>query len=470
MKLDLLISFLLFKVTASWDSYTFQTLTEVGHEKVVKLCHQKLAFAKLSLTPCLDQSNLVQAGIHYTGNSSCLYSGYSKKGQLVVAIDMCDEKPKGFVNFKGVIKSVMRDNICKDSVGSGFERQRLKRSASQEESFCGNAFDEKPVDESLDEVVKVMRQKGQLPLDYGNLTLPVAIFYDSGFKLKFATEETLNRNLAGMVAVMRATYAQKVFHTVANLSLIVTHVAEMPSVSMTERNSNNLLTDFALAQNNVRISLKSSGVSWAAAILVLSGNFEFQGKSKVTGLANLAKICNDPRNAAGIVEGRTFISAYVAAHELGHILAMDHDGGPKNQACDGAGHIMSDSVGSGKVTFSECSVNNLRRKLDIEYVNNTARFDECFRSQGHQPAPAIKQWLTQMPGHTVDAKAQCTFGFGPAYEVDYAATQEGICPMMFCKHNFWRVQSGPALPGTLCQSTADGQQFRCDEEAHCVLA
>ena len=186
----------------------------------------------------------------------------------------------------------------------------------------------------------------------------------------------------------------------------------------------------------------------------------------LTGLANVGVLCTEASGAAtGVVEGRNFMSGFVAAHELGHTMGMMHDGEAAFGTSDcGAEHnIMSGSTGSGRVELSVCSAHAFRNHLRGLFLDD--RLDRCFKQNLAGSEKGFEKDLRTGPsaGQLFNSDEQCQFSYGKGYKADFTATSS-ICPLVHCTHNFWQVQSHPALPGTTCANNK-----RCDHSARCVL-
>lgn len=102
-----------------------------------------------------------------------------------------------------------------------------------------------------------------------------------------------------------------------------------------------------------------------------------------TGLAIIETGCGSSYELGIIVQARSYRTAFIFAHELGHRLervqtpacslslssllsiGLKHD---EDLGC-GSGHIMSASTGPGKNRFSRCSFDELTRIFTILFVS-----------------------------------------------------------------------------------------------------
>ncbi|CAK6982797.1 LOW QUALITY PROTEIN: A disintegrin and metalloproteinase with thrombospondin motifs 2-like [Scomber scombrus] len=163
-----------------------------------------------------------------------------------------------------------------------------------------------------------------------------------------------------------------------------------------------------------------------------------QGYAPVTGMCRLYRSCV-------LVFEDGFSSAFVAAHETGHVLGMEHDGEAND--CDDdvqLGSIMSPQV---QATFhryhwSRCSWRELHK-----YLNTY----DCLRDD-----PFNHEWPAQpqLPGFQYSMDQQCRFDFGPGYSTCTAYTTLDPCKQLWCSdYNnpfFCKTKKGPPLDGTKC--------------------
>ncbi|XP_034746781.1 A disintegrin and metalloproteinase with thrombospondin motifs 2-like [Etheostoma cragini] len=126
-----------------------------------------------------------------------------------------------------------------------------------------------------------------------------------------------------------------------------------------------------------------------------------QGYAPVTGMCHLHRSCV-------LVFEDGFSSAFVAAHETGHVLGMEHDGEANDCEDDvPLGSIMSPRV---QATFhryhwSRCSWTELHKYLH--------KYD-CLRDD---PFPHDWPAPPPLPGFQYSMDQQCRFDFGPGYSL-----------------------------------------------------
>jgi len=202
-----------------------------------------------------------------------------------------------------------------------------------------------------------------------------------------------------------------------------------------------------------------------------SKNFYYRAKrsnstsTSVVGLASVGTVCQS--YGTGVVESRTSSAPWIMAHEIGHVLNMNHDDQTHvNQECTGD-TIMRTEIETNRVKFSHCSRENFRILLDAKYTDGVA-FQSCFNQTKWPPADGFDfKQDTRQPGEIMSAEDQCRFSFGDIYKPAYDYTSIGICPMLYCRHRYWILRSGPALTGTIC-AVAVNRVFRCNYDAKCV--
>ncbi|XP_071362289.1 A disintegrin and metalloproteinase with thrombospondin motifs 2-like [Trachinotus anak] len=168
------------------------------------------------------------------------------------------------------------------------------------------------------------------------------------------------------------------------------------------------------------------------------------GPSGMQGYAPVTGMCHLHRSCVLVLEDG-FSSAFVAAHETGHVLGMEHDGEANNCVDDvPLGSIMSPRV---QATFhryhwSRCSWRELHQYLHTY---------DCLRDD-----PFNHDWPAQpqLPGFQYSMDQQCRFDFGPGYSLCTAYTTLDPCKQLWCSdYNnpfFCKTKKGPPLDGTKC--------------------
>uniref|UniRef100_A0A3Q1JX00 Uncharacterized protein n=1 Tax=Anabas testudineus TaxID=64144 RepID=A0A3Q1JX00_ANATE len=168
------------------------------------------------------------------------------------------------------------------------------------------------------------------------------------------------------------------------------------------------------------------------------GSNGMQGYAPVTGMCQLHRSCV-------LVFEDGFSSAFVAAHETGHVLGMEHDGEANNCEDDvPLGSIMSPRV---QATFhryhwSRCSWRELHKYLHSY---------DCLRDD-----PFNHNWpaLPPLPGFLYSMDQQCRFDFGAGYSLCTAYTTHEPCKQLWCSSYenpfFCKTKKGPPLDGTKC--------------------
>uniref|UniRef100_A0A336KUH1 CSON014126 protein n=1 Tax=Culicoides sonorensis TaxID=179676 RepID=A0A336KUH1_CULSO len=162
--------------------------------------------------------------------------------------------------------------------------------------------------------------------------------------------------------------------------------------------------------------------------------------SQVVGLAPVAGMCSAVSSCT-INEGKHFESVFVVAHEIGHNLGMRHDSSESN--CDPSLYIMSPTLGSGKITWSQCSAN---------YLNNFLRSSQatCLFDRG-QFGPSLDHSAEGLlPGQRFDADTQCMLKYGRDSVRSPTQAFNDICRDLHCQRSRYTWTSHPALEGTSC--------------------
>ncbi|NWS75758.1 ATS14 metalloproteinase, partial [Crotophaga sulcirostris] len=163
-----------------------------------------------------------------------------------------------------------------------------------------------------------------------------------------------------------------------------------------------------------------------------------QGYAPVTGMCHPLRSCT-------LNHEDGFSSAFVVAHETGHVLGMEHDG-QGNRCADetSMGSIMAPLVQAAfhRYHWSRCSKQELNR-----YIHSY----DCLLDN-----PFEHQWptLPELPGINYSMDEQCRFDFGVGYKTCTAFRTFDPCKQLWCSHPdnpyFCKTKKGPPLDGTEC--------------------
>ncbi|XP_043924871.1 A disintegrin and metalloproteinase with thrombospondin motifs 2-like [Protopterus annectens] len=168
------------------------------------------------------------------------------------------------------------------------------------------------------------------------------------------------------------------------------------------------------------------------------------GPSGMQGYAPVTGMCHPVRSCT-LNHEDGFSSAFVVAHETGHVLGMEHDG-QGNRCADEVrmGSIMAPLVQAAfhRFHWSRCSQQELNRYLHSY---------DCLRDD-----PFDHDWpsLPQLPGLHYSMNEQCRFDFGVGYMMCTAFRTFDPCKQLWCSHPdnpyFCKTKKGPPLDGTMC--------------------
>ncbi|KOB64852.1 Uncharacterized protein OBRU01_20113 [Operophtera brumata] len=172
------------------------------------------------------------------------------------------------------------------------------------------------------------------------------------------------------------------------------------------------------------------------------GTLFFSGLAPVAGMCTVTSSCT-------VNEGRHFESVYVVAHEIGHNLGMRHDGPLADNGCDPSAYIMSPTLGSGKITWSQCSKNYLQKFLDTIQAR-------CLLDHGNSAGQLDHSAEGILPGERFDANQQCMLKYGQGSRHSAGQSLEDICRDLHCQRERYTWTSHPALEGTKC-----GEEMYC---------
>uniref|UniRef100_A0A8C5X816 ADAM metallopeptidase with thrombospondin type 1 motif 14 n=1 Tax=Malurus cyaneus samueli TaxID=2593467 RepID=A0A8C5X816_9PASS len=174
------------------------------------------------------------------------------------------------------------------------------------------------------------------------------------------------------------------------------------------------------------------------AVFLTRQDFGPAGYAPVTGMCHPLRSCT-------LNHEDGFSSAFVVAHETGHVLGMEHDG-QGNRCADetSMGSIMAPLVQAAfhRYHWSRCSKQELNR-----YIHS---YDCLLDDPFEHPWPT----LPELPGINYSMDEQCRFDFGVGYKTCTAFRTFDPCKQLWCSHPdnpyFCKTKKGPPLDGTEC--------------------
>ncbi|XP_062957888.1 A disintegrin and metalloproteinase with thrombospondin motifs 14 isoform X3 [Cynocephalus volans] len=168
------------------------------------------------------------------------------------------------------------------------------------------------------------------------------------------------------------------------------------------------------------------------------------GPSGMQGYAPVTGMCHPLRSCA-LNHEDGFSSAFVVAHETGHVLGMEHDGQGNGCADETSlGSVMAPLVQAAfhRFHWSRCSKLELSRYLP----SYNCLLDDPFEPTWPQPP--------ELPGIDYSMDEQCRFDFGTGYQTCLAFRTFEPCKQLWCSHPdnpyFCKTKKGPPLDGTDC--------------------
>ncbi|XP_069096468.1 A disintegrin and metalloproteinase with thrombospondin motifs 14 [Pleurodeles waltl] len=174
------------------------------------------------------------------------------------------------------------------------------------------------------------------------------------------------------------------------------------------------------------------------AVFLTRQDFGPAGYAPVTGMCHPLRSCT-------LNHEDGFSSAFVVAHETGHVLGMEHDG-QGNRCADetSMGSIMAPLVQAAfhRYHWSRCSKQELNRFIH----SYDCLLDDPFKHNWPK--------LPELPGINYSMDEQCRFDFGVGYKMCTAFRTFDPCKQLWCSHPdnpyFCKTKKGPPLDGTEC--------------------
>ncbi|XP_045535080.1 A disintegrin and metalloproteinase with thrombospondin motifs 3 [Papilio machaon] len=164
-----------------------------------------------------------------------------------------------------------------------------------------------------------------------------------------------------------------------------------------------------------------------------------------SGFASVGGICTRTRSAA-IDRDEGLTSAFVIAHELGHLLGLTHDGEGQCQSDSERGSVMAPTVLATMHHFSwsSCSKEQFHEKSKKWWCLHERSQDEGVELGGAK----------ELANFHFTMDEQCRTEFGEGFSVCKSIKMRSVCAKLWCAHrtvpHVCRSKRAPPLEGTRC--------------------
>ncbi|MCJ8738897.1 hypothetical protein PDJAM_G00040950 [Pangasius djambal] len=267
--------------------------------------------------------------------------------------------------------------------------------------------------------------------------------------VRFHGKEHVQNYVLTLMNIVDEIYHDESLGTSINIVIVrMIMVGYRQSVSLIERGNPSRSLEQVCRWANTQQRLDPNHAEHHDHAIFLSrqdfGPAGMQGYAPVTGMCHPLRSCT-------LNHEDGFSSAFVVAHETGHVLGMEHDG-QGNRCGDETtmGSIMAPLVQAAfhRYHWSRCSKQELNRYLHSY---------DCLLDD-----PFEHKWpkLPELPGINYSMDEQCRFDFGVGYTMCTAFRTYDPCKQLWCSHPdnqyFCKTKKGPPVDGTEC---APGKVF-----------
>ncbi|XP_041041232.1 A disintegrin and metalloproteinase with thrombospondin motifs 3 [Carcharodon carcharias] len=293
------------------------------------------------------------------------------------------------------------------------------------------------IDKQLDETLRRRRHAKD-----GDYNIEVLLGVDDSV-VRFHGKEHVQNYLLTLMNIVNEIYHDKSLGAHVNVVLVrMIMLGYAKSISLIERgNPSRSLENVCRWANSQQKANPNHSEHHDHAIFLTRQDFGpagMQGYAPVTGMCHPVRSCT-------LNHEDGFSSAFVVAHETGHVLGMEHDG-QGNRCGDetSMGSVMAPLVQAAfhRFHWSRCSGQELKRYLHSY---------DCLLDD-----PFEHDWpkLPELPGINYSMDEQCRFDFGVGYKMCTAFRTFDPCKQLWCSHPdnpfFCKTKKGPPLDGTEC--------------------
>ncbi|XP_041117871.1 A disintegrin and metalloproteinase with thrombospondin motifs 3-like isoform X3 [Polyodon spathula] len=289
----------------------------------------------------------------------------------------------------------------------------------------------------IDQLIQADRKRRHAKKDDYNIEVLLAV---DDSVVRFHGKEHVQNYVLTLMNIVAEIYHDESLGTHINIVLVrMIMVGYRQSISLIEQgNPSRSLEQVCRWAHSQQRSEPDHAEYHDHAIFLTRQDFGPAGYAPVTGMCHPLRSCT-------LNHEDGFSSAFVVAHETGHVLGMEHDG-QGNRCADetSMGSIMAPLVQAAfhRYHWSRCSKQELNR-----YIHSY----DCLLDD-----PFEHKWpkLPELPGINYSMDEQCRFDFGVGYKMCTAFRTFHPCKQLWCSHPdnqyFCKTKKGPPLDGTEC--------------------
>uniref|UniRef100_A0A8D3DM51 ADAM metallopeptidase with thrombospondin type 1 motif 14 n=1 Tax=Scophthalmus maximus TaxID=52904 RepID=A0A8D3DM51_SCOMX len=435
-------------VTSSRTQHLFFNVTVFGKELHLRLrANRRLVALGASVEWQEDFEEKAKERIH----RNCVFTGdVSDMPEASVAISNCDGLA-GLIRtdngefFIEPLEKGKQDVEVKGRVHVVYRRSAIKRETGQRrEDLRNEDFGIADLPAALDLVERKLsaseRKRRHAKKDDYNIEVLLAV---DDSVVRFHGKEHVQNYVLTLMNIVDEIYHDESLGTNINIVLVrMIMVGYRQSISLIERGNPSRSLEQVCRWANTQQRRDPDHAEYHDHAIFLTrqdfGPAGMQGYAPVTGMCHPLRSCT-------LNHEDGFSSAFVVAHETGHVLGMEHDG-QGNRCADetSMGSIMAPLVQAAfhRYHWSRCSKQELNR-----YIHSY----DCLLDD-----PFEHKWpkLPELPGINYSMDEQCRFDFGVGYKMCTAFRTYDPCKQLWCSHPdnqyFCKTKKGPPVDGTEC--------------------